>query len=95
MLAVHAVLCYKCQKRGHIARECPNAGMVVDDSRKVCLRCGKSSCAAAGTQDYLRCVLFSGVVAGMTDNGMHKMPDLGLLTNRFMDSLRARRWSQC
>lgn len=68
MRAVHAVLCYKCQKRGHIARECPNAGMAVDDTRKVCLRCGKSSCAAAGTQDYLRFVLFPGVVAGVTNN---------------------------
>lgn len=54
-----AVLCYKCQQRGHIARDCPNVGQFGTNSEakapKVCVRCGRGSCAAAGLADYHRC----------------------------------------
>ncbi|KAL3156015.1 hypothetical protein ABBQ32_013003 [Trebouxia sp. C0010 RCD-2024] len=49
-----SLLCYKCKKRGHIARDCPNLGQVHNEGRKVCLRCGKGKCAAAGEEDYHR-----------------------------------------
>lgn len=51
---IAAVLCYKCKKRGHIARDCPNAGQAHSDGPKICLRCGKGKCAAAGMEDYHR-----------------------------------------
>lgn len=57
-LAVHAVLCYKCEQRGHISRDCPNVGQFATGSSskaaKMCIRCGRSKCAAAGLPDYHR-----------------------------------------
>ena len=53
--AWYAVLCFKCQRPGHMARDCPNRGKVREQrAQAVCLRCGKSSCSAAGAPDFRR-----------------------------------------
>ena len=59
-----AELCYKCQRPGHLARDCPGATGApawpgaeegAGDRPPVCLRCGRPDCAAAGQGDFVRC----------------------------------------
>lgn len=61
---IWAELCYKCQRPGHLARDCPGATGApawpgaeegASDRPPVCLRCGRPDCAAAGQGDFVRC----------------------------------------
>jgi hypothetical protein len=52
-------LCWRCQRPGHLARDCPYGYRQQDswdDAPAVCLRCGSESCPCAGEKDYVRSV---------------------------------------
>lgn len=50
-------LCFRCNRPGHMARDCPygySAGTWDDVGAPVCLRCGREDCPCAGQRDYVR-----------------------------------------
>lgn len=55
-----AGLCWKCQKRGHLSRECPYGAGGLEPWESgaagppLCMRCGRGECPAAGQRDYFR-----------------------------------------
>lgn len=57
LVGAHAVLCFKCNQPGHLARECLGGQVPAHLLAPVCLRCGREDCPAAHAGDYVRCGL--------------------------------------